>query len=63
MSYMADQRVPKRYLYHSCPRRGRGAEIAHGLTILELTRDFGLLRMPEIAKWESFQHGLLENSM
>ncbi len=51
---MADPQIPERYFYHSFPRRSRLSEreIASGLTILELIRDFGLLLTPEIARWE-----------
>lgn len=43
---MSETGVPERYFYHSFPRRSRSTEreIASGLTILELIRDFGLLQ-------------------
>jgi len=51
---MADSQIPKRYFYHSFPRRMRASanELVNGLAILELIRDFGLLLTPEIARWE-----------
>ncbi|MDE2113054.1 MAG: hypothetical protein KGJ79_18105 [Alphaproteobacteria bacterium] len=49
---MSENRAPERYFYHSFPRRPQTEGHGHGLTILELIRDFGLLMTPEVARWE-----------
>jgi hypothetical protein len=49
---MSENRAPERYFYHSFPRRPQTEGHGHGLAILELIRDFGLLMTPEIARWE-----------
>jgi hypothetical protein len=49
---MSRNRAPERYFYHSFPRRRRAEGPAHGLAILELIRDFGLLMTPEVAEWQ-----------
>jgi hypothetical protein len=52
---MSGNRAPERYFYHSFPRRPQTEGHGHGLTILELIRDFGLLMTPEVARWEYSQ--------
>jgi hypothetical protein len=49
---MSENRAPERYFYHSFPRRLQTEGHGHGLAILELIHDFGLLMPPEIARWE-----------
>lgn len=49
---MSEIRAPDRYFYHSFPRRPQTEGHRHGLTILEMIRDFGLLMTPEIARWQ-----------
>jgi hypothetical protein len=45
---------PERYFYHSFPRRGKksASEENHGLDILRLITEFGLILTPEITSWE-----------
>jgi hypothetical protein len=49
---MSETPPPERYFYHSFPRRPQTEGHAHGLAILELIRDFGLLMTPEVACWQ-----------
>ena len=49
---MTENRAPERYFYHSFPRRAQSEGHGHGLTVLGMIRDFGLLMTPEIAAWQ-----------
>ncbi len=49
---MSGNRAPERYFYHSFPRRPQSEGNGHGLAVLEMIRDFGLLMTPEIARWQ-----------